>query len=132
MNEQLERYQKAKSINGVTDPWHDSEPLSFTDVSRDIAESLSAKASKYGVKACAKLDALVYVNIPDRHLYPLTPKLGPTAAEELDRQGWRSVSMLFIPYSCVLIAKEDCPEFLRNKTGRVCMKWPHPGRWFDP
>ena len=132
LNEQLERYQKAKSINDVTDPWLDPVPLSFSDVSVDIAQRLSAKASKYGVQACTMLDALVYVNIPGRHLYPLTPKLDPTAAEELDRQGWRSVSMVFIPYSCVLIAKEDCPEFLRNKAGRVRMKWPHPGGWFDP
>jgi len=130
LDEQSERYQKAKSINDVTGPWHDSEPLSFTDVSRDIAESLSAKASKYGVQACAKLDALAYVNIPGRHLYPLTPKLDPTAAEGLHRHGWRSVSMVFIPYSCVLVAKEDCPELLRSKTGRVRMKWPHPGGWF--
>ncbi|MEY9828903.1 hypothetical protein ABIA25_000718 [Sinorhizobium fredii] len=132
LREQLKRYQKAKSINDVTDPWRDSIPLSFTDVSRGIAESLSSKASKYGVEACAKLDALVYVNIPGRHLYPLIPKLDPIVAEELDRQGWRSVSMVFIPFSCVLVAKADCPAFLRKKTGRVRMKWPHPGGWFDP
>ncbi|NKL94188.1 DUF1780 domain-containing protein [Rhizobium leguminosarum] len=132
MHEKLERYQKAKSINDVTDPWLDRVPLSFTEVSRKIAGSLSGKASKYGVQACAKIDALVYVNIPGRHLFPLTPKLDPIAAEELHRHGWRSVSMVFIPYSCVLVARADCPEFLRNKTGRVRMKWPHPGGWFDP
>lgn len=132
LGEQLERYQKAKSINDVTDPWVDSAPLSFTDVSRDIAESLSDKAAKYGVRACTKLDALVYINIPGRHLFPLTPKLDPTAAVQLDRQGWRSVSMVFIPFSCVLTAKPDCPPFVRNQAGRIRMKWPHPGGWFDP
>lgn len=132
LRERLERFQKAKSIEDVTDPWRDSNPLSFTDVSRDIAKSLSAKASKYGVEACAKLDALVYINIPGRHLYPLTKKLDPKAAQELDQQGWRSVSMVFIPYSCVIVAKADCPAFLGKKTGRVRMKWPLPGGWFDP
>ncbi|MBA9036768.1 DUF1780 domain-containing protein [Rhizobium leguminosarum] len=132
LRKQLKRFQEAQSIDDLADPWLDSVPLSLSDVSRDIAKSLSTKASKYGVQACAKLDALVYVNFPGRHLYPLTPKLDPIAAEELHRQGWRSVSMVFIPYSCVLVAYEDCPEFLRNKTGRVRMKWQHPVGWFDP
>ncbi|MBY3177593.1 DUF1780 family protein [Rhizobium leguminosarum] len=87
LRKQLKRFQEAQCIDDLADPWLDSVPLSFSDVSRDIAKSLSTKASKYGVQACAKLDALVYVNIPGRHLYPLTPKLDPIAAEELHRQG---------------------------------------------
>ncbi|TBB60739.1 hypothetical protein ELH43_36890 [Rhizobium ruizarguesonis] len=59
------------------------------------------------------------------------PETGPSS-QELDGQGWRSVSMVLIPYICVLVANEDCPEFLRNKAGRVRMKWQHPVGWFDP
>ncbi|MBY5565937.1 DUF1780 family protein [Rhizobium leguminosarum] len=132
LRKQLKRFQEAQSIDDLADPWVDSVPLSFSEVSRDIAKSLSTKASKYGVQACAQVDALVYVNIPSRNLCPLTPKLDPIAAEELHRQGWRSVSMVFIPYSCVLVGNEGCPEFLRNKTGRVRRKWQRPVGWFDP
>ncbi len=132
LQKRLRRYQAAKSINDVTDPWSSSKPLSFAELSQDLAESLSDKASKYGVKGCAKLDALVQVSLRGRHLYPLVPKLDPTVAYQLDQQGWRSISMLFIPYSAVVVAKSDCPKFLRDEAGRILSKWPHPDGWFDP
>ena len=128
----LKRFQAVKSINDVTDPWLSSKPLSFAELSQDLAKSLSDKASKYGVKGYAKLDALVYVNLGGRHLYPLIPELDPAVAHELDQQGWRSVSMVFIPYSAVVVAMPDCPKFLRDKADRISMKWAPPGGWFDP
>lgn len=131
--EQLKRFQAAKSINDVTDPWLSSKPLSFAELTQNIAESLALKAyEKYGAKACAKLDALVYVNLAGRHLYPSTFEVAPAAAQELSRQGWRSVSMVFIPYSAVIVAKPDCPQVLRDKVGQVHMEWSSLGGWFDP
>jgi hypothetical protein len=132
LRERLKRFQAAKSINDVIDPWISSKPLSFAELSQDLAKSLSDKASKYDVEGCGKLDALVYVNLGGRHLYPLIPKLDAAVAHELDQQGWRSVSMVFVPYSAVAIGKPDCPNFLRHKAGRIRMKWPHPDGWFDP
>lgn len=132
LHEQLERYSRAGSIDDVTDPWRDSKPISLPEVSRDIAESLSAKADKYGLEACAKLDALLYVNVPNRHLYPLTPMLDPLAVQRLAEQRWRSVSMVFIPFSCVLVTKEGAPTFLMQKAGCIFSEWPHPMGQFDP
>lgn len=132
MRERLRRFQAAKSINDVMGSWTFSKPLSFVELSQDLAKSLSGKASRYGAKGCAKLDALVYVNLDGRHLYPRTAKLDPAVTQELGRQGWRSVSMVFIPYSAVIVAKPDCPSFLRDRAGRIRRKWARPDGWFDP
>lgn len=131
LRERLKRYRAAKSIDDVMDPWSSSKPLSFAKLSRELAHTLSEKASKYGVDGCAKLDALVYVNLGGRHLYPLDPTLDAAVVAELDRHAWRSVSMLLVPYGVVVIAKPGCPRFLRNRVGRTVMKWPHPDGWFD-
>jgi hypothetical protein len=130
--ERLQRYQAAKSIGDVMDPWKSSEPQSFLELSREVTKSLSGYATKYGIKGAANLDALVHVALSDRHLYPPHFKLDPVTADALQRQGWRSVSIVAIPYSSVLVAVDDCPKFLRDKVGQICEKWKRPSGWFDP
>ena len=98
---------------------------------QEIAQSLAEKASHYGVKNCSTLDALVYVDLSGRHLWPLEAALEPKTADELTRQGWRSVSMVFLPYGAVLAAKPDAPPWLKDKVKRILHEWPHPDGWFD-
>jgi hypothetical protein len=105
--------------------------MSFGDISAGIAVALAEKASRYGPKGCAALDALVYVDLHNHHLYPPEPKLGASVADELERQGWRSVSFVFLPYGVVLAAKPDAPDFLKLRVGRVLNEWPYPDGWFE-
>lgn len=77
------------------------------------------------------LDALIYVDLENRHLGPLEPGLDPEAADILRRQGWRSVSMLFLPYAAVLSVTPVAPGILKDKFGLVVNQWPNPEGWFD-
>lgn len=50
----------------------------------------------------------------------------------LQTQGWRSVSMLFVPYGVVLLAAPTAPAIIRAKAGRVLNEWPGLDGLFDP
>ena len=125
------RYENAKQSSDVTEPWTASSAISFQEVSRLVAESLTKKASHYGFKNCSDLDVLVNVDLTGRHLWPLTPGLDARSALVLEKQGWRSVSMLFLPHGAVLATKADAPSFLRDRVGFVLSKWPNCDGWFD-
>jgi hypothetical protein len=85
----------------------------------EVTAELTEKAQKYGV-GCADLDALMYVDIPDTFLeaHSAVPETA-----QLQDQGWRSVSVLFVPYGIVLFANHRAPAFLRAATGRTHMQW---------
>jgi hypothetical protein len=125
------RYAEAKGIAGVMEPWTNSEPMSLREAARMIADSLAKKAARYGARTCSQIDALVYVDLGGHHLWPLHPPMEAAVAEDLRRQSWRSVSMLFVPYGAVLAVRPEHPEFLRDKAGLVLREWPGPGGWFD-
>lgn len=129
--EREDRYKNAKQTSDVLEPWTSSEPMSFGEVSQMIAESLAKKASHYGFSNCSKLDALVNVDLSGRHLWPLESHLQSEVSEALSQQGWRSVSMLFLPYGIVLAAKPDAPDFLKDNAGVVLNEWPFTDGWFD-
>jgi Putative endonuclease, protein of unknown function (DUF1780) len=63
------------------------------------------------------LDALVYVNLRDRHLDRVPTVLDDVTAVE--RLGWRSVSALWPPLAIVFCAATTAPAFLREHAGRV-------------
>lgn len=126
------RYQAARRVTDLREPWISSEPMSFSEISQLVSEGLAEKASHYGVKTCSELDALVNVDLSGRYLWPLEPALDAKVAEELSRQAWRSVSMLFVPYGVVVIATHDAPEFLKDRDGLILNEWPDPEGWFDP
>jgi hypothetical protein len=105
--------------------------MSFSELSRGLAEDLSTKAKHYGADGCSKLDALVMVELAGRHLYPLDAKLDAVVERRLAEQGWRSVSMVFIPYGVVVVGKKNSPEFLRTRVGNILSEWSRPDGWFD-
>jgi hypothetical protein len=66
--------------------------MTFGDISAKIADVLAEKASCYDPKGCAALDALVYVDLHNRYLYP--PKA------ELDAKVDAMDGARFQPCSC--------------------------------
>jgi hypothetical protein len=128
-------YRNAKGLNDpkhpVVRPWTPPIPISFADAVEAVARELAGYVSHYGGSAgCSTIDALVYVNLEERYLWPTEPELPAHVADELNAQGWRSVSMLFIPYGVVLTAGTNAPKFLRSRVGQVLNQWPGTD-WFD-
>jgi hypothetical protein len=126
------RYREAQHAADVLEPYTPSQPMSFDDASGLVADGLSEKAARYGAAACANLDALVYIDLRHRHLWPLEPTGHVRAGAVLQVQGWRSVSMLFVPYGVVLLAAPTAPAIIRARAGRVLSEWPGPDGLFDP
>ena len=129
--ERQQRYAEAKSITDVMEPWTSSEPIPFPEATHMIAGSLDRKARRYGPDNCSALDVLVYVDLRGRHLWPVDAPLDDQAAAMLHEQGWRSVSMLFLPYAAVLAARPEAPEFLKESARLILREWPGPDGWFD-
>jgi len=116
-----ERYTDAQSLAAVGEPYAPPVSTSLSSLVPEVTAALSEKATKYGV-GCKDLDALIYVDLPDTFLDPNSPF--PDSAE-LQRQGWRSVSLLYSPYSVVVFAKRDAPVFLRDAAEKMHMvRWP--------
>lgn len=127
-----DRYRDAQRVADVLEPYTPSQPMSFDDAAQLVADRLSAKAARYGTATCASLDALVYVDLHNRHLWPLEPADHARAASVLQAQGWRSVSMLFVPYGVVLLAAPTAPAAISARVGRVLNEWPGLDGLFDP
>lgn len=130
------RYQDARSLTDLVEPVTSPDnpslcPISYREILGFLLERLSQKAQRYGGANCAKLDVLVCVGLKGRYLWPLDITLQLREVRELQMQRWRSVSMLFIPYSVVVFAREGAPEFLQTVQGQVLRKWPRPDGWFD-
>jgi hypothetical protein len=126
-----DRYRTAQHVADVLEPYTPSQPMCFDDAVQLVADRLSAKAARYGAAACASLDALVYIDLHNRHLWPLEPSGNARAAAMLQTQGWRSVSMLFVPYGVVLLAAPAAPAVIRARAGRVLNEWPGLDGLFD-
>lgn len=129
--ERQRRYEKATRFSNLEEPYSASAPMSFGELSQNTGVGLAKKASRYGVKTCSTLDALVYVDLSGRHLWPLEPSLEAKVADELGGQGWRSVSVLFPPYGIILAVIPSAPDFLKDKVGLILNQWPHPDGLFD-
>ena len=85
----------AKSLDDLTTPYHPSVPIPFRKVVSLVFAELEKKASHYGPETCSRLDALLYINLLGRHLYPLSeayaPKKTPRAGLEVGLLSFRSV-----------------------------------------
>jgi Putative endonuclease, protein of unknown function (DUF1780) len=119
-----ERYRGAQHVADVLDPYVPSQPISFDRAAHLVANRLSAKAAHYGAAVCATLDALVYIDLHNQHLWPLEPADSEQALTMLQNQCWRSVSMLFVPYGVVLLAAPIAPEVIRARVGQTLKEWP--------
>ncbi len=111
-----ERARTARDVRALEVPRSESVPMGVHELLREVLKALDKKTRKTANRA--SLDALVYLNLRGRHLYP-----APDVIEEdtgaVAQLGWRSVSVLWPPYAAVLCAKPRAPKFLRVKVGRV-------------
>lgn len=122
--EQQRAADEAESILELAEPYTPTEPISIDILSRKVTDELSRKAKHYGKVGCSGLDALVYWDPGGQHIYPVEFSLGHRVVIDLVAQGWRSVSVLAVPYGITLVASPDAPEFLLERKGKVCKCWP--------
>jgi hypothetical protein len=123
-----EQRDSAQSLEELVESYHSSSPVPFQDIVSLVVAELGEKASHYGPNTCSQLDALLYINLLGKHLYPLSKAHVP---EELDAQRWRSVCFLFAPYGHVLAVTSEAPDFLRQYEGRTRQECQNPEVLFD-
>jgi len=124
-------YQAAETIADVMTPFTLSTAIPFDQAAKMVADALTEKSRRYGPRICGTLDAVAYLDLGGSHLYPPKPQGAPEALAELRGQGWRSVSILALPYGVVLTANAEAPEFLRARLGTARSEWPGPDGWFE-
>ena len=111
-----ERVRTAREVAARGVPRGDSVPMRVRELLREVHKALGNESRKTVNRAA--LDALVYVNLRGRHLYP-APDVFDEDARAVADLGWRSVSVLWPPYAVVISARSAAPKFLRVKTGQI-------------
>jgi hypothetical protein len=115
------KYKNARSARDVMEPWRNPEAMGFPEMVSVTAKRLEEKFAKLGQQGCRGIDALVYID----RLKPVVRYLHPAMfietndANTMRAHGWRSVSVLMVPYATVLFAAETAPSFLRCHQGVV-------------
>lgn len=121
--ERLEKLNEVSSIEELFEPWRNSKPVSWGDVVTVVLERLSHKT------AYADIDALAYIDLEQTFLDISSAKPSFT---DITKLGWRSVSIVYIPYSVVMSATNNAPSFLKSVVGSPCHAWAKPEGWFEP
>lgn len=80
----------------------------------ESAQELAAR--KYPLDLRRRLDLLLYVNLLNTYEFIEAPFPDTSTLETL---GWRSVSFIKGYRSCILIATDGAPAFIRNAVGRI-------------
>jgi len=115
-------YKKAlQRASDITDPAELLEPFrprdtTHTEIYEKVLTTTSELLSKYVPSTGHNLDLLFYVNLQDVMGLIETPF--PNVAA-LCLQPWRSVSFLLGHRTCVLVARNDAPAFIRDAVGKV-------------
>jgi|SRR5262249_48750096 len=127
LKELQEKVQNATSVEDVMTSYSPPAALTFQELASELTKALHEKAVKYGA-GCRDLDALVYVNLEGRYLdaKSLIPDLS-----KLISQGWRSISVVFPPYSVVLFVESSAPSFIRTASAGAVSKWDDLDTLFD-
>jgi hypothetical protein len=95
-------------------------PMSYSEVYARLSNALEEKASRYGQRAYAALDALGFIQLTSMYLDRASPLPDDTA---LRQQGWRSVSFVMPMYSHVVYATKAAPAFLLDYEGQTRQQW---------
>jgi len=118
------KYRNARAARDVMEPWSNPEPMKFPEIVTVTAKRLGKKFDKLGNQGCRGIDALVYINLVNlrsgvyRYLYPA--EFSQTYdLTKIRSQGWRSASVLMVPYATVLFATDAAPSFLQEYRERV-------------
>jgi Putative endonuclease, protein of unknown function (DUF1780) len=110
--------QKARATSDPVDLLQPFTPrdVTLTEIYEKLLGGTSELRSKYAPATCRNLDLLFYVNLEDVMGLVETPFSDVTS---LRSQPWRSVTFLMGRRTCVLVARDDAPEFLKAAVGRV-------------
>lgn len=112
------KYTTATVSQDLLVPIGEPERISFPEMAAEVRKRLEHKFIKYGECKCRGLDALVHIELANRYLYPTKM----TCTEDVNTmrgEGWRSVSVLSVPYAIVLFANATAPAFLKDNVSRV-------------
>ena len=120
--ERLRQAGVARSATDLRERWSNPTPIARLELIELIAARLRAKT------AHKDIDALVYVNLRGRFLAP-TVEL--ESVPDIAELGWRSVSIVSIPYALVLHAETGAPDYLKRVVGTPQMKWSRVDGWFE-
>lgn len=112
--------KQVKTVEDIFVKFEFRSPISYVQMFDLAVKVLADKSLLYGAENCTKLDALLCVQLQRKSLY--VKSFIPDHAALLS-QGWRSVSLLMIPYSHVIYATESAPEFLRINIGQPRKEW---------
>ena len=121
--ERERRYEQAQELSELSEPSTASRSITCADLLSDVADALEMKSSRYAGD-CGQLDALIYIDQPGFHLYPVEFNLAEAVATKLSMQAWRSVQLLTIPFALVVIATPTAPDFLHDRVGQILKEWP--------
>lgn len=127
------KLRQANCASDFLEPWKTSVPISFEDAAGLVARRLGEKSTKLGgATGCRGIDALAYVNLRGRHLVPTCISDDCAELTAVRAQGWRSASILMIPYGIVWFASDGSPGFLTETQGRMLADDGRTDRWFEP
>jgi hypothetical protein len=114
------RVRTANDVSALEIPRRDSVPMGTAELLREVVRALEKKTRRMANRG--SLDALVYMNLRGRHLYP-APDVIEGDTSVVAQIGWRSVSVLWPPYAVVICAQQATPSFIRAKA-RMVIKYP--------
>jgi hypothetical protein len=126
------KYKTASASSDLLVPIGEPERMSFAETATEVRKRLEQKFVRYGGESgCRGIDALVHIELANRYLYPVEVRCTEDV-RTMKVQGWRSVSVLIIPYVIVLFANDMAPSFLKDHVGRVhCVDAGMINRLFD-
>lgn len=119
----LEKLKEILSFQKLFEPWQNPDPVPWSDVVGWVRKRLSHKAPH------ADIDALVYINL--HHTFLHADSAEPTFSD-VAKLGWRSVSVVYLPYSVVMSAADNAPDYIRSGLGLARNAWTRPDGWFEP
>ena len=122
------RVHQASTRADRDDLRHPAVGMDLTVGIAHVTAALAHHAAWYGAR-CVGLDVVVAVEGYHGVLAPppaQAPEIGGLAL-----QGWRSVSILYLPYGMVLYAASGAPDFLRTVTGRLLRQWENTDTLFE-
>ena len=123
------RWANARRIADTLERTTWPTPMRRSELVDAVVDALKSKSEKYGSNGCSKTDALIYADITATRF--LMPRSVASDVSGLQRQGWRSVCVLFPPYGIVLLARDSAPAFLRQRVGKTRRVWRKSDGLFD-
>jgi hypothetical protein len=111
------KYKNASASCDLLVPMENPEPMLFSEMVQVVRDRLGEKFCRRKQQGCENIDALVYIDVINRYLYPV--EFSTEAVGAIEAQGWRSASVLIVPYATVLFASDTAPTFLRERVGQV-------------